>query len=541
MKKVILISFSLLVIFMSAYTQPWIPDTGNGRYKNPVIYADYSDPDVIRAGDDFYMVASSFNCMPGIPVLHSKDLVNWTIIGHVYDKLPFEKYDEPAHGQGSWAPSIRFHDSLFYVYFCTPQEGLFMATASNPAAKWNLHHVVDVELWEDPCPFWDDDGNAWLVRSKLRADVLYLHKMSADGKKILDNGKIIYNNVDAQPVIEGPKLIRKDDYYYIFAPAGGVPTGWQTVLRSKNIEGPYEDKIVMHQGNTDINGPHQGGIVQLNNGNWWFMHFQERGAWGRVDLLEPVEWINGWPLIGKDINNDGIGEPVSSYTKPEVEKQYPIMVPQTSDEFDSDKLGLQWQWHANLQKQWYSLTENSGSLRLYTVQNLTQNGNLWFVPNLLLQKFSAPSFTVTTKITFHPEQLNEMSGLVVMGKKWAFLGMKQTRGGMQLGMYTGTYYEGSDQTELQDSVILDMATCYLRVQVDDQALCRFFYSTDNKDFHLLGPGFTATQGVWIGAKVGLFSLDPNINAKKGFADVDWFRFENNLNYFNENININFNE
>ncbi|HYX08262.1 MAG TPA: glycoside hydrolase, partial [Bacteroidales bacterium] len=287
-------------------------------------------------------------------------------------------------------------------------------------------------------------------------------------------------------------------------------------------EGPYEAKIVMHQGNTDINGPHQGGIVQLKNGNWWFMHFQDHGAWGRVDLLEPVEWINGWPLIGKDINNDGIGEPVSSYSKPEVGKQYSIAVPQTSDEFDSNKLGLQWQWHANPQQQWYSLTKNPGSLRLYTVQNITQNGNLWFVPNLLLQKFPAPAFAVTTKITFQPKQLNEMTGLVIMGKKWAFLGMKQTDAGLQLGMYTGTYFEGSDQTELLDSVMLDGATCYLRVHVNDQALCSFYYSTDNKEFHLLGPVFTATQGVWIGAKVGLFSLDPNMNAKNGFADVDWF-------------------
>ena len=158
-------------------------------------------------------------------------MVNWEILGHVYDKLPFEKYDKPAHGEGSWAPSIRYHNGLFYVYFCTPHEGLFVATAKNPSGKWDLQQVVSVEMWEDPCPFWDDDGNAYLVRSKLRADILYLHKMSNDGKKLLDNGTIIFYDTTKQPTIEGPKFLKKDGYYYIFAPAGGVSTGWQTVLR----------------------------------------------------------------------------------------------------------------------------------------------------------------------------------------------------------------------------------------------------------------------------------------------------------------------
>jgi beta-xylosidase len=188
----LLIFFYTILFFPASIisSQNWIPDLGNGNYKNPVIYADYSDPDIIRVDDDFYVVSSSFNCMPGIPVLHSRDLVNWEIIGHVYKRLPFDKYDEPAHGQGSWAPAIRYHNGLFHVYFCTPHEGLFVATSTNPAEEWDLHHIVDVEMWEDPCPFWDNDGNAYLVRSKLRGAVLYLHRMSKDGKKLLDNGTV---------------------------------------------------------------------------------------------------------------------------------------------------------------------------------------------------------------------------------------------------------------------------------------------------------------------------------------------------------------
>jgi beta-xylosidase len=521
------ICFFIILSLFTASTpaQNWVPDLGNGKYKNPVLFADYSDPDVIRVDDDFYMVASSFNCMPGIPVLHSKDMVNWKIIGHVYERLPFEKYNKPVHGHGSWAPSIRYHNKMFYVYFCTPHEGLFMARAKNPAGPWQLHHVVDVELWEDPCPLWDDDGNVYLVRSKLRADILYLHRMSEDGEEILDNGTFIFHDEQKQPTIEGPKFLKKEGYYYILAPAGGVPTGWQTVLRSKEIYGPYEDKIVLHKGRTEINGPHQGGLVELKSGQWWFMHFQDRGPYGRIVHLQPVRWKDGWPLMGDDIDNDDMGEPVMEWEKPDVGQSFPVSVPQTSDEFDSNELGLQWQWHANPRKEWFSLTKNPGNIRLYAVKNLTQNGNLWFVPNLLLQKFPAPSFTVTTKISFNPEMVGERSGLVVMGRQWAFLALTKTKDGLQLGMFEGTYFQGYDKTQLIESVNIEQNVCFLKVHVNDSAVCTFSYSLEGDDYKNIGKEFEAKPGTWIGAKVGLFSVNPNIKNSSGYADFDCFRLE----------------
>jgi beta-xylosidase len=525
MNKIFFLPIMILLSGISLHSQGWVPDLENSRYKNPIIFADYSDPDVVRVENEFYMVASSFNCMPGIPVLHSKDLVNWKIIGHVYERLPFEKYDKPAHGEGAWAPSIRYHNGLFYVYFCTPHEGLFMANTNDPAGQWNLHLVTKVEMWEDPCPIWDEDGNAYLVRSKLRGNVLFLHRMSRDGKKLLDNGTIIFHDEKTQPVIEGPKFLKKDKYYYILAPAGGVPEGWQSILRSKSIYGPYEAKIVLHQGNTPINGPHQGGIVGLKSGEWWFIHFQDRGTYGRIVHLQPVSWFKDWPIMGLDINNDSIGEPVLEWKKPDVGQSYPVSVPQTSDEFNSNELGLQWQWHANPRKEWYSLTENPGHLRLYAVQNLSQNGNLWFVPNLLLQKFPAPSFTVITKITFHPDQNDEKSGLVLMGKEWAFLALTKTKDGLQIGMYTGAYYQGCDKTQIIEAIDFPENTCYLKVQVENQAICKFSYSLTGENYKSIGSKFAATKGIWIGAKVGLFNVNPNITASKGYADFDRFMFE----------------
>lgn len=509
----------------SLFAEAWIADLGNGRYRNPVLFADYSDPDVIRVEDDFYMVASSFNCMPGLPVLHSNDLVNWTIIGHVYAALPFEKFDKPAHGHGCWAPAIRYHAGQFYVYFCTPHTGLFMATTDDPAGKWNLHQVAEVEMWEDPCPLWDDDGSAWLVRSKLRGDILYLHRMSPDGRTLLDNGQIIFWDEANQPTIEGPKFLKKDGYYYILAPAGGVPRGWQTVLRSKNIEGPYETKIVLHQGNTEINGPHQGGIVELKSGEWWFIHFQDRGPYGRIVHLQPVVWKTGWPLMGEDINGDGIGEPVLEWRKPDVGREYPVRIPQMSDEFDSGSLGLQWQWHANPEAEWYSLWENPGHLRLYAVQNLTQDGNFWFVPNLLLQKFPAPSFSASARMTAHLELPGERSGLVVMGEEWAYLALTKTEGGLDLEMYTGTYDRALDATKLIESVPVDEPSCTMRVDITDQAICTFSYRLDGENFQMIGKPSPAKKGRWIGAKVGLFSIHPDIRESQGFTDFDWFRIE----------------
>jgi beta-xylosidase len=341
----------------------WQPDLGNGRYKNPVLYADYSDPDVIRVGDDYYLTASSFTCMPTLPILHSKDLVNWTILGHVADGLPLERYRKPQHGEGTWAPALRYHNGLFYNYVCSPNDGLWCATARKPEGPWKIELVEAVGKWEDPCPFWDEDGQAYLIHSRVGAGNLTLHRMSKDGKRLLDNGKVIVEDPVKLPVLEGPKLYKNDGWYYILAPIGGVSTGQQVVLRSRKIDGPYETKTVLHQGKTAVNGPHQGGMVQTQTGEWWFLHFQSKAPWGRVVHLQPVSWVDGWPLMGQ--LSDSIGVPVAEYRKPDVGRSYPRQAPQTSDEFDRKRIGLQWQWNANVDPSWYSLTKKAGSMRLY--------------------------------------------------------------------------------------------------------------------------------------------------------------------------------
>ncbi len=471
--KRILIHLSILLSSVLVAAQPWIADLGNGKYKNPILFADYSDPDVIRVGENFYMISSSFNCMPGIPILHSKDLVNWSINGHVYDSLFLQKYNLPQHGEGSWAPSLRYHAGKFWVYVCTPTDGLFMFNADEITGPWSGHLVIATPLWEDPCPLWDDDGNAYRVRSKGCAGPLILHRVCSDGTRLLDNGKIIVEDSKNLPVLEGPKMYKINGWYYILAPIGGVSTGSQVALRSKNIYGPYEYQTVLHQGTTEINGPHQGGLVILENNESWFIHFQDRGPYGRIVHLQPVQWKNGWPEMGFDIDNDGIGEPVMEWNKPDVGKDNHAMVPQTSDEFLDPDLGMQWQWHANPMNSWYSLSERPGVLRLYSQRVIIEQSNLWYAPNLLLQKFMAPAFTANTYLKFMGICDNERAGLVIMGEQYGFVSIYRRENKNYIGFFKGQYKScGSIPQEIQ-GFELSGNTAYIRVQVKEGAECIF--------------------------------------------------------------------
>ncbi|MDR2805659.1 MAG: glycoside hydrolase 43 family protein [Dysgonamonadaceae bacterium] len=515
-------------------SQVWAPDAGNGFYKNPVLYADYSDPDVCRVGDDYYLTASSFNCVPGLPILHSNDLVNWTIIGAALPTLtPAAVFDRPQHGNGVWAPSIRYRNGEFYIYYGDPDQGIFMTKTQNPAGEWEPPSLVKAgKGLIDPCPFWDEDGQVYLAHAYAgsRAGIkslLAITRLTPDGKQAIGASEIVYDGHDIDETIEGPKFYKRNGYYYLFAPAGGVATGWQVALRAKTIFGPYERKKVMAQGNTSINGPHQGAWIDTNSGEDWFIHFQDRGAFGRVVLLEPMQWKSDWPIIGEDTDGDGCGQPVSTFRKPTVGKTAPIATPIESDEFSDRRLGLQWQWHANPADWWYATRPDKGVLSLYSVP-ADANANLWKVPNLLLQKFPAGDFTATAKITFIPSTkiTGERTGLVVMGLDYALLSLQNTDAGLVLSQNECLNAEKWSAETTNASIRLTNGTAYLQVSVQSDASCRFAYSTDGKTFLPLGKVFTAKEGKWIGAKVGLFCSRPVQNNDGGRVEVDWFRIHN---------------
>ncbi len=495
------------------FSGPWIPDQNDGTYRNPIIYADYSDPDVIRVGDDFYLTASSFNCTPGLPLLHSKDLVNWTLIGHALKNLPHPRYAAVQAGCGVWAPAFRFHAGKFWIFFPTPDEGIYLTTATHPEGPWTEPHLVQAGRGLiDPCPLWDDDGTAWLVHAYARSrsgiqHVLRVRPMAPDGSRLLGEGQVVFSDPARHPILEGPKFLKRDGWYYLSAPAGGVQSGWQVVLRAKNIFGPYEDKIVLAQGSTPVNGPHQGALVEAKDGRWWFVHFQDAGLYGRITHLQPVEWKDGWPLMGHQ------GEPVAQHPKPVLNGSAGIQAPQTSDEFDSAKLGWQWQWQANHQENWFSLTANSGRLRLFS--QAVPGADLSQAPNLLLQKFPARVFAVETALEFAPRQTGEECGLVVAGRDSAALAVRYDGRGLQLFRR-----EGRREQLIQQ---LNGPTLRLRVRVAAGGICHFSFAESGQFVPVTGT-FQANAGEWIGAKVGVYSMKSEHFGAGGHADFEYFRF-----------------
>ena len=510
----------------------WVADKDDGTYTNPVLYADYSDPDAIRVGDDYYLVSSSFNCVPGLPVLHSRDLVNWKLIGYALSKQPpFDVFDKVQHGGGVWAPCIRYYNNQFYIYYPDPDYGIYRIKATNPKGPWSEPVLVQPgKGLIDPSPLWDDDGKAYLVyalagsRAGIKS-VILINRMNPEGTKLIGNPVMLIDGHKNHPTIEGPKIYKRNGYYYIFAPAGGVPTGWQMVMRSKNIFGPYEDKIVMAQGKTDINGPHQGAWVDTKTGENWFLNFQDLGAYGRVVHLNPMKWINDWPVIGVDADGDGTGEPVRTYKKPNVSKTYPVMTPPESDEFNTSELGLQWQWHANYQTTWGFPSGNLGFFRLNCIPRTSDAVGLWNVSNLLLQKFPAPEFTATTKLTFDARFDGEEVGLVVMGLDYGRIAIKRESGKLEVQSAICKQADKGAKEEITEQKPVDSATIYFRVQVRKDAECSFSYSIDGVSFSSIGNLFKAREGKWIGAKVGFYAIRNGVINDAGSADIDWFRIE----------------
>lgn len=509
-------------------TEAWVPDLGNGRYRNPVLFADYSDPDVCRAGSDYYLVASSFDAVPGLPVLHSRDLVNWTLIGHaLITQPPFLHFSSTRHGDGVWAPAIRYHNDSFYIYYPDPDFGIYLVKARNPAGPWTEPVLVKAgKGLIDPCPFWDDDGQLYLVhafagsRAGIKS-IIAINKLDKSGTQFTDKGVIVYDGHHTDPTIEGPKLYKRNGYYYIFAPAGGVKQGYQLVLRSRHIYGPYARKVVMAEGKSGINGPHQGAWITTPDGKQdWFIHFRDMNAYGRVTYLEPMKWINDWPVIGIDKDGNGTGEPVSTYAIPSVGRHYPQAVPATSDEFNGISLGLQWQWQANPRSTWYFMT--NGSLRLYGQPYDTSHRNYWDVPNVLMQKFPAEAFTATAKLTFNALHPGDRTGMIVMGTDYAGLSLTKTSGGFQLA-YISCMRADKGTAEQSDNILTSVdSTFYFRVTVRPNARCTFSYSTDGKHYIPAGETFQAMPGRWIGAKLGLFCNSIRKTNDAGYADFDWF-------------------
>lgn len=555
----------------------WLADLGNGNYRNPILYADYSDPDAIRVGEDYFMVASSFSNSPALPILHSKDLVNWKVVNYCLKHIPEFRYNNPLHGCGVWAPSIRYHEGTYYVCFPMPDEGIYMTTTKDPFGEWS--EPVNIRPgagWIDPCPFWDDDGNAYLVAGVAKSrigykSVLHIVRMRPDGMGIFgDEVKIFDGNENGQITIEGPKMYKRNGYYYIFAPAGGVKTGWQTILRSKNPFGPYEYKVVLRQGDSLVNGPHQGAWVDTVTGEDWFLHFQDVYAAGRITHLQPMHWENDWPIIGINKEGNDYGEPVMQYVKPNIGKtaeelndtdKYPVCEPDTTDEFDTDKMMLQWQWNSNYDDSWYVTKTDAYGKKVpdgsYIRLNALASTPLRPVSdyrNLFLQKWPAPEFECVTKMCVNGLENGDYAGIVSLGVEYGAVGIVKNFGEYSIRTVRGTQsfdceaaYSKEDVKDYpiaKDTFADKEKTVYLRYTVKrtgtkdtkEMALAVKNVPVEEVTLEISFDGkayekqvsFTAKAGRWVGVKNGMFvnhnNEIKNENEGDGFVTADYIRY-----------------
>jgi beta-xylosidase len=514
-------------VVTSQRTAPWTADLGDGSYRNPVLFADWSDPDVIRVGDDFYLVASSFNRVPGLPVLHSTDLVNWRLIGHALDRLtPTEFFATPRAGCGVWAPAIRHHAGLFWICYPDPDHGIFVLTAEDPAGPWTEPRLVlPGRGLIDPCPLWDDDGNAYLVLGWARSRAgfnnrLTAYRMAADLSEPLDDGVVIIDGdqIPGCRTLEGPKWYRRDGWYWIFAPAGGVADGWQFAFRSREVFGPYESRIVLAQGDTDVNGPHQGAWISAPDGRDWFVHFQDQRAYGRVVHLQPLHWrADGWPVIGDD-DGTGLGSPVARHLKP---ADGPPAVPPTSDPFPGGVPGPQWTWSANPDPSW--LLDAGGTDGLRLACRPAPWGDLRVLPNVLGQRLPAPRLRAETGLRL-TAPAGARAGLAVLGSTYGWIGLEHRPAGPVLVCrFAETADRPTPQSPVTERDVLEPvpvpanAHVRLSVVISEGAVARFAADVDGTGWRLMSPPFAATPGGWIGALLALFATGP-----AGYADVDPF-------------------
>ena len=514
----------------------WKSDLQDGTFKNPVLFADYSDPDVIRVGDTYYMTASSFNYIPGLPILISKDLVNWKLVNYAIDKIDYENYDIPQHAKGVWAPTIRYHEGRFYIYYGMPDEGIFMVSTKDPLGKWDEPVLVlEGKGLIDSCPFWDEDGKAYIVHGYAKSRIgfksyLGIFPMSWDGTKAIGEDHLLYNGVETQPTIEGPKVYKRNGYYYIFAPAGGVKPGWQTVLRSKSIYGPFEEKIVLRQGNTKINGPHQGGLVDTVNGDEWFLHFQDRGLYGRIVHMQPVVWENDWPVMGVNPTDD-CGEPCIIHAKPNTGIEEEACYLEASDEFTGDRLNLMWQWLGNAREDFYSLKERVGFLRLYCLNpSGKEEAVLWENSNVLTQKLVCPYFRAEACLHIGQLAEDEQAGMVMMGGKYAYVGVRNVSG--KKVVVLGEAYDAEDGLKEKVTTLCELAgdcekvyLIFKMTQGEKGSAFAMYYSLDGEKEEAVASDFMPSDHTWVGAKIGLFANALGQKENGGYGDFEYIHVD----------------
>lgn len=497
--------------------QEW-GDIGNCTYVNPVIPADFSDIDCIKVGNDYYAISSTMQFSPGMTILHSRDLVNWEYAGnaitdltHLSPRLGWQQMN--CYGRGVWAGTLRYHNERFYIFFGTPDDGYFMTSAEKVEGPWEPATCLLHEPgWDDCTALWDDDGRAYFVGTCFADGYkTYLFDMSSDGQSIDRRSARLVNSGNGR---EANKLIKVGVWYYlVFSEYKSGVGRYVKARRSSTATGPYNEERQLALPSVEANEPNQGGIIEGPDGKWYFLTHHGTGSWeGRAVSLLPVEWKDGWPVIGMP-NADGIGQMVWNGQMPAMLSNKLSL--KTNDDFSEDKLGPQWQWNYQPREDKFSLSERKGWLRLHAFMPLQEN-DLVTAGNTLTQRcFRTVHNKATIRLDVRHMADGQHVGLCHFSKNHAALGLFKTDGEYLM--------EYRCNGKVDKTAVKRPRVVYLRSEWGLDGRSQFSYSLDGKRFIFFGGPYQLSWGYYRGDRIGIYCF--NDEAESGYADVDYMRYD----------------
>ncbi len=514
------------------YKQDWphadfknlsMSDLGNGRYKNPVIYADFPDPDVIRVDDTYYMVSTTMHHFPGATIVKSKDLVNWEYCAQPLAELSTaDRYsllnNQNAYAAGMWACSMKYHNGKFHILINGNDAGGWLLTATDPEGKWEQRKLA--RSYYDPGMLFDN-GKVYVA---CGIGNIQICELDEDFNYIREQ-----NVIKDKDGLEGCHFYKIGDYYYIYATYGGWPSG-QAVFRSKNVFGPYEEKMLVEKTiDGKPNTVHQGALFDTPSGQWWTIMQEDLGAFGRMPNLQPVQWKDEWPIVG---NN---GKPFASYSKPDTGVEALAKALPTNDNFRSYPLGQQWQWNHNADDGAWSLFERPGWLRLKTsgtASKLPQARNMLTQRIFAFHGKESTASKGTVRLDVSQLQEGDRAGICILQDPYAMLAVEVKDGKRRLVWQQDIVRDAGSFTpaERTQAVQID-SVVYLRATITKSTdKTQFYYSLDNKTYTKIGSetkmSFNLT--VFVGARFGLFCYATQ-EGSEGYADFDWFSTEDSFN------------
>ncbi|MCR5579353.1 MAG: glycoside hydrolase 43 family protein [Prevotella sp.] len=504
--------------------------------KNPMLWADVPDPDVIRVGDTFYLVSTTMHLMPGAPVMASKDLKNWETVGYIFDKLTDSpKYDlqeGTAYGRGQWATSLKYHNGRFYALLAPNEQGkmgdTYIFSAEKAEGPWTI--VSRMRHFHDCSLFFDDDGRVYVIYGTGE-----LMELKPDLSDVIEGTymHIFQRESDEKGLLEGSRVIKHNGKYYLLMISHAYGPGMhrrEVCYRADDIHGPYEKQVILESDFSTFGYEAQGTIVDTQDGDWYGIIFQDRGGVGRVLTVMPCRWINGWPMLGDE--NGKV--PLTVRTLKTGETAGAIV---KADDFSATKLGLHWQWNHNPVDNAWSLTERPGFLRLKTNRVVE---NIYLAPNTLTQRMEGPTCSGSICMDLSKMKDGDCAGLAAFNSDTGMLIVKKKGKKTVLEMQETTV-ELSDREKAVtkyeektiESVELKQNKIWLRIDGDftpaqrgGRDAANFYYSLDGSDWTKIGTTDYRLRFDWrrffMGSKFGIFCYA----TKKagGYVDVDEFSY-----------------